>query len=46
MAHLVDSWSEDKSLQVGAVIVGKAKEVRSVGFNGLPRYIGRTAYCF
>lgn len=39
MAHLVGSWSEDKSRQVGAVIVGKAKEVRSIGFNGLPRGI-------
>lgn len=39
MAHLVGSWSEDKSRQVGAVIIGKAKEVRSVGFNGLPRGI-------
>ena len=39
MAHLIGSWSEDKSRQIGAVIVGQAKEVRSVGFNGLPRGI-------
>lgn len=39
LAHLIGSWSEDKSRQIGSVIVGPAKEVRSVGFNGLPRGI-------
>jgi dCMP deaminase len=39
MAHLIGSWSEDKSRQIGAVVVGEAKEVRSIGFNGLPRRI-------
>ena len=39
LAKLIGSWSEDKSRQIGAVIVGPAKEVRSVGFNGLPRRI-------
>lgn len=37
MAHLIGSWSEDKSRKIGAVIVGQAQEVRSIGFNGLPR---------
>ncbi|MCF6273849.1 MAG: deaminase [Rhodobacteraceae bacterium] len=39
MCHLIASWSEDKSRQVGAVIIGPDKEVRSIGFNGLPRGI-------
>ncbi|MEP1963226.1 deoxycytidylate deaminase [Tateyamaria sp.] len=37
MAHLIGSWSEDKGRKVGAIIVGQAQEVRSIGFNGLPR---------
>jgi dCMP deaminase len=37
MCHLIGSWSEDKSRQIGCVIVGNANEVRAVGFNGLPR---------
>lgn len=39
MAQLIGSWSEDKSRQIGSVIVGEAKELRSIGFNGLPRGI-------
>ncbi len=39
MCSLVASWSEDRSRKVGAVIVGPSKEIRSIGFNGLPRRI-------
>src|ERR1700730_7777629 len=39
LCGLVGSWSEDRSRRVGAVIVGPANEVRSLGFNGLPRRI-------
>ena len=34
--HLA-SWSEDRDFQVGAVVVGPGHEVRSTGYNGLPR---------
>jgi dCMP deaminase len=37
MAELVASKSKDRSTKVGAVIVGPDNEVRSTGFNGLPR---------
>jgi dCMP deaminase len=37
MCTLLGSWSEDRSRQVGCVIVGKANEIRATGFNGLPR---------
>lgn len=37
MAYLVASRSPDPSTHIGAVIVGKDHEVRSVGYNGLPR---------
>ena len=37
LANLVSGWSEDNSRRVGAVIVGRANEVRSIGFNGLAR---------
>lgn len=33
----VANWSEDRNFKVGAVIVGPAHEVRSTGYNGLPR---------
>ena len=39
MCNLVASWSEDTSRKVGAVIVGNANEIRSTGFNGLPRRV-------
>ena len=39
LAYLIGTWSEDKSRQIGAVIVGPANEVRSIGFNGLPRRV-------
>ena len=37
MAYLVAAKSKDPSTKVGAVIVGSDKEVRSTGYNGLPR---------
>jgi dCMP deaminase len=37
LCDLVASWSEDQSRKVGSVIVGPANDVRSVGYNGLPR---------
>lgn len=36
--------SKDPSTQVGAIIVGPDKEVRSAGFNGFPRGIEDTQY--
>ena len=40
-AHIA-TWSKDPSTQVGCVIVGPDNEVRSTGFNGLPRGIADT----
>jgi dCMP deaminase len=37
MALLQASWSKDTSTQVGCVIVGPNREVRSTGYNGMPR---------
>lgn len=37
MADLVASWSEDQSRRVGCVVVGDSNEVRSTGYNGMPR---------
>lgn len=39
MCHLVASWSEDQSRKIGSVIVGPANEIRSTGYNGLPRKV-------
>ncbi len=39
MAYLVSMKSKDPSTRVGAVIVGPDKEIRSTGYNGLPRAI-------
>jgi len=36
--HIAD-WSKDPSTQVGCVVVGKDREIRSTGFNGFPRGI-------
>jgi dCMP deaminase len=43
LALLVASWSKDPSTQVGAVLVGRDKEVLAVGYNGFPRGILDTA---
>ena len=37
LAHHLAEWSIEKGRRVGAVIVGPDNEVRSTGFNGLPR---------
>lgn len=34
--HLAQ-WSEDRDFQVGCVIVGPGHEIRTTGYNGLPR---------
>jgi len=39
--HLA-SWSKDPSTQVGCVVVGPDREIRSTGFNGFPRGIDDT----
>jgi len=35
----ISAWTEDRDFRVGAVIVGPDLEIRSTGFNGLPRGI-------
>jgi dCMP deaminase len=37
MAYLVSMKSKDTSTRIGAVIVGPDHEIRSTGYNGLPR---------
>ena len=37
LAHHLAGWSIEKGRRVGAVIVGPDNEIRSTGFNGLPR---------
>ena len=37
LAIQISSWSKDRSTQVGCVIVGVDKEIRSTGYNGFPR---------
>jgi dCMP deaminase len=37
-AHIA-AWSKDPSTKVGCVVVGEDREIRSTGFNGLPRGI-------
>ena len=39
LAKHISEWSKDPSTKVGCVIVGEDREVRSTGFNGLPRGI-------
>lgn len=39
LAREVSTWSKDPSTKVGAVTVGRKKEVLSQGFNGFPRGI-------
>lgn len=33
----IAAWSEDRDFQVGAIVVGPAHEIRTTGYNGLPR---------
>lgn len=37
LAKLISTWSKDPDVEVGCVIVGPDREVRTVGYNGLPR---------
>ena len=39
LAKHISKWSKDPSTQVGCVVVGPDREIRSTGFNGLPRGI-------
>lgn len=39
MADLLAQWSKEHGKRVGAVIVGPHNEIRSTGYNGLPRKI-------
>lgn len=39
VAALISTWSKDPSTQVGCVVVGQDREIRSTGFNGFPRGI-------
>jgi len=40
LCALLGSWSEDRSRQVGSVVVGPGNEIRATGYNGLPRKVG------
>ncbi|HOY47735.1 MAG TPA: dCMP deaminase family protein [Alphaproteobacteria bacterium] len=37
LARNISTWSKDDSTKVGCVIIGPDKEIRSTGYNGLPR---------
>lgn len=39
LADMIATWSREEAKRVGAVIVGPLNEIRSTGFNGLPRKI-------
>ncbi|HAN30866.1 MAG TPA: hypothetical protein DCQ06_04660 [Myxococcales bacterium] len=39
LATHISGWSKDPSTQVGCVVVGEDREIRSTGFNGFPRGI-------
>ncbi len=39
LAKHISKWSKDPSTKVGCVVVGPDREIRSTGFNGLPRGI-------
>lgn len=39
LAEHIAGWSKDPSTQVGCVVVGPDREIRSTGFNGFPRGI-------
>ena len=45
MVYLVAMKSKDQSTHVGAVIVGKDNEVRSVGYNGFVRGLDDSIQC-
>lgn len=37
LAYYISAWSKDPSTKVGCIIVGPDHEIRSTGYNGLPR---------
>ena len=37
LADHISQWSKDQSTKVGCVVVGKANQVLSLGYNGFPR---------
>ncbi|HNC84994.1 MAG TPA: dCMP deaminase family protein [Nitrospira sp.] len=37
VARAISKFSKDSSTQVGAIVVGPAMEIRSLGYNGAPR---------
>jgi dCMP deaminase len=39
LAQLISTWSKDVSTKVGAVIVDNVRNVRSTGYNGIPRNV-------
>ncbi|KRQ99337.1 hypothetical protein CP49_11990 [Bradyrhizobium valentinum] len=39
LCTLLSSWSEDRSRQVGSVIVGSGNTILGTGYNGLPRKV-------
>ena len=39
LAKHISEWSKDPSTKVGCIVVGPDREIRSTGFNGLPRGI-------
>jgi dCMP deaminase len=39
LCALLSSWSEDRSRQVGSVIVGAGNVILGTGYNGLPRKV-------
>ncbi|HIF04044.1 MAG TPA: CMP deaminase, partial [Candidatus Poseidoniales archaeon] len=43
LAEHIAGWSKDPSTQVGCVVVGVDREIRSTGFNGFPRGIADDA---
>jgi dCMP deaminase len=43
LALHIAQWSKDPSTQVGCVVVGPDREIRSTGFNGFPRGIDDSA---
>jgi len=42
IVYLAAMKSKDKSSHLGAVIVGSNNEIRSIGYNGLPRFVDDT----
>lgn len=42
LARHISEWSKDPSTKNGCVVVGPDKEVRSTGYNGLPRGVSDT----